>query len=175
MYLLLLLGMVCGDPGGELGGQGEVEPLAPHEIRQAIREALRDEATAEDFKARAKPLRRLCALYADLWLSETLAEAQRENLKPKLRSRLKRSLADLTREFGEPVTNAETSSPGNAGEAAGGAAVADHAAELIELITTTLAPETWEQNGGEGSIYYFNNFRVLVVRQTAEIHHRPER
>lgn len=176
MYAWLLLAMVCGDPGGERAGQNEVEPLAPHEIRLAIREALRDEATAEDFQARAAPLRRLCALYADLWLSETLAEAQRENLKPKLRSRLKRSLADLTREFGEPVNDAGTASPGDVvGGASGGAAVADHAAELIELITTTLAPETWEQNGGEGSIYYFNNFRVLVVRQTAEIHHRPAR
>lgn len=174
MSAWLLLALVCGDPAGVPAGQNEVEPLAPHEIRLAIREALRDEATAEDFQARAAPLRRLCALYADLWLSETLAEAQRENLKPKLRSRLKRSLADLTREFGEPVKNAGTSSPGEAGGAPGGAAVADHEAELIELITTTLAPQTWEQNGGEGSIYYYNNFRVLVVRQTAEIHHRPE-
>lgn len=74
-----------------------------------------------------------------------------------------------------PAGSADSASPGVNADAPGGAAVADHAAELIELITTTLAPETWEQNGGEGSIYYFNNFRVLVVRQTAEIHHRPER
>lgn len=171
MYALLLLAVLAGDPAAPADALPTAEPLTPHEIRLAVRESLRAEATAETFEARERPLRRLCALYAELWLNEDLAESQRERLKPKLRARLKRSLADLTREFGQPGEVPVSHSPG----ASGGGAIADHAAELIELITTTLAPETWEQNGGEGSIYYFNNFRVLVVRQTAEIHHRPNR
>jgi hypothetical protein len=38
-----------------------------------------------------------------------------------------------------------------------GGGVANDAAGLINLIQTTVAPDTWEINGGRGSIVYFPN------------------
>jgi hypothetical protein len=46
----------------------------------------------------------------------------------------------------------------------------DYGDELVELIQTTIAPTTWDVNGGVGTIRYFRNLRVLVVRQTDETH-----
>lgn len=41
---------------------------------------------------------------------------------------------------------------------------------LIELITSTVSPSSWDQNGGAGSIAPFNTNLTLVVSQTQEIH-----
>ncbi len=43
---------------------------------------------------------------------------------------------------------------------------------LIELITTTVAPETWEEVGGTGSIAGFPTNLSLVVAQTQEVHEK---
>jgi hypothetical protein len=44
------------------------------------------------------------------------------------------------------------------------------AGELISLIQDTIAPESWDVRGGKGTIRYYPNFHVLVVRNTAEVH-----
>ncbi|MCA9070691.1 MAG: hypothetical protein KDA84_17295, partial [Planctomycetaceae bacterium] len=54
---------------------------------------------------------------------------------------------------------------------AGGGANAE-AIKLIDLIQNTIAPESWQIVGGKGSIYYFDLLKVLVVRQTGEVHHQ---
>jgi hypothetical protein len=65
---------------------------------------------------------------------------------------------------------------GPAGAAAGGAfggappIANDYGPDLIDLIQTVIAPATWERNGGPGSIYYYRPLRVLVIRQTGEVH-----
>jgi general secretion pathway protein D len=51
----------------------------------------------------------------------------------------------------------------------GGAAMADFDS-LIELITTTVAPESWDDVGGPGSIAPFETNLSLVVSQTQEVH-----
>jgi len=33
-----------------------------------------------------------------------------------------------------------------------------------------IAPQTWDVNGGEGTIVYLGSRRVLVVRATDEVH-----
>lgn len=66
---------------------------------------------------------------------------------------------------------------GAAGGAQGGAfgngdaldkATAANGADLVDLIQKTIDPPSWDANGGPGTIMYFNNLRVLVVRQTSE-------
>lgn len=52
----------------------------------------------------------------------------------------------------------------------GGAGVARCAAELINLIQVTIAPESWDVNGGEGSIMFYSRLNVLVIRNTSEVH-----
>lgn len=51
----------------------------------------------------------------------------------------------------------------------------DHAMDLMNLIQTAVAPETWEQNGGPvgAAVSYYNG--KLVVRQTEEVHVEVER
>lgn len=47
---------------------------------------------------------------------------------------------------------------------------------LLNLITTTVAPDTWDEMGGAGSVepYWTRRMRVIVVSQTYEIHQRIE-
>jgi len=51
----------------------------------------------------------------------------------------------------------------------GGAAEADFDA-LIELITTTIQPNTWDEVGGPGSIKEFETNLSLVISQTQDVH-----
>jgi hypothetical protein len=67
---------------------------------------------------------------------------------------------------------------GGAGAARGGGAFGNNdalekgaeanGADLVDLIQKTVDPPSWDVNGGPGSIMYFNNLRVLVVRQTGD-------
>jgi hypothetical protein len=60
---------------------------------------------------------------------------------------------------------------GAVASAAGPEAV--QAARLIDLIRNTIEPDSWDVNGGLGRIaYYGDPFYVLVVRNTAEVHHQ---
>jgi uncharacterized protein YfaS (alpha-2-macroglobulin family)/TolA-binding protein len=43
---------------------------------------------------------------------------------------------------------------------------------LIELITTTIQPTTWDEVGGPGSIDVFENGQALVLTQTGEVHNQ---
>jgi hypothetical protein len=46
----------------------------------------------------------------------------------------------------------------------------DAGQQLVELIQRTIAPSTWDVNGGPGAIYYWSPGRALVVRQTSDVH-----
>ena len=58
---------------------------------------------------------------------------------------------------------------GNGPGGLGGAANADFES-LIELITQTVSPKSWEANGGQGNIAPFETNLSLVVSQTQEVH-----
>ena len=44
------------------------------------------------------------------------------------------------------------------------------AAQLIDMIQSTVEPQSWKANGGDGTIVYDPITRALVVRQNAEFH-----
>lgn len=48
---------------------------------------------------------------------------------------------------------------------------ADASQELIDVIQQTIAPQTWDINGGEGVAIFFAPKGALIVRQTEEVHH----
>jgi hypothetical protein len=50
------------------------------------------------------------------------------------------------------------------------AAPTDYGQDLVELIEATIAPGSWDSQGGPGTIRYFSPLRVIVVRQTGEVH-----
>ena len=41
---------------------------------------------------------------------------------------------------------------------------------MIELLTTTVEPDSWEDVGGPGSIMEMDNAKSLVISQTRDIH-----
>lgn len=56
-----------------------------------------------------------------------------------------------------------------------GAALGDDYQSLIELITTSAGPTTWDEVGGPGSIQGFRSARAIVISQTFAIHRQIER
>ena len=55
-------------------------------------------------------------------------------------------------------------------EPQGGGAVRDYGETLVELIQHTISPDHWDVNGGPGSIVYWPNLQVLVVRASGDAH-----
>lgn len=56
------------------------------------------------------------------------------------------------------------------GGAAADAAAADNGQQLVDLIQQTIAPHTWDVNGGPGVIYYWQPGKAIAVRQTSDVH-----
>lgn len=46
--------------------------------------------------------------------------------------------------------------------------------ELIDLITSSISPTRWDENGGQGSISCFSRSRSLVITQTLSVHREVE-
>ena len=69
------------------------------------------------------------------------------------------------------ITSSSTASQygGNGPGGLGGGTQADYES-LIELITSTIAPTTWDDVGGPGSIEKFQGNLSLVISQTQEVH-----
>ena len=44
------------------------------------------------------------------------------------------------------------------------------AQELIDLITATIEPQSWQDNGGRGTITYYQPLKVLVIRNNQRVH-----
>jgi hypothetical protein len=47
---------------------------------------------------------------------------------------------------------------------------ADYGQGLVDLIQTVVRPQSWDVQGGPGSIFYWYPGKALVIRQTDEIH-----
>jgi len=61
-------------------------------------------------------------------------------------------------------------SGGAAAFAAAGGLGQDGGEALVELIRSTIAPESWDTAGGPGTIVYYRQWQALVIRQTEEVH-----
>ena len=46
----------------------------------------------------------------------------------------------------------------------------DYGLDLVDLIERTIAPGSWESQGGPGRIYYWRNGRALVISQSQQAH-----
>ena len=51
-----------------------------------------------------------------------------------------------------------------------GGTEASNVRELIDLIESTIHPESWDVNGGAGTVRYFSPLHVLVIRNTQPVH-----
>lgn len=152
------------------------------EIRIELSELLAAERSAETMEKRQAIILQMTRLYCELAADPRIPDNETLN---KNRFKLRARLIDLRDEFKRRVAamkkktkkepaptstaSAGTQQAANQG-AAGGGAAADNAAELIEVIETTIAPESWDTNGGPGAIRYYAAVHALVVRATAETH-----
>lgn len=49
---------------------------------------------------------------------------------------------------------------------------ATEAQKLIDLIQTVIRPETWDANGGQGTIKYWSNGHALIIYNTGDVHEK---
>ncbi|MGI6418623.1 MAG: hypothetical protein ACOX1P_23490 [Thermoguttaceae bacterium] len=168
------------------------------ELLEAVREALPRLAAPDDSQAE-EAARELLVLYNELERDTAMAGVQRDYYKAKVRSRLQ-ALSDQiskriarNRRLAGPPARKSILEKGAAGDhlaqrlARRGPPAApmpppaapprraaapgdDYGAELVELIQKTIAPASWDVNGGLGAIHYWRPGRALVVRQTDAVH-----
>lgn len=188
----------------------------PQQLRDAVHEAMRRQATAKGAE-QAAAVQKLAAVYRELTTSTQLPSREQRELRALVRSRLARTSQTLERELAkaEAADRKHPAPPGDRGagrdRAAAGALLAQvqgipgapqpnpqagpnnrqafgpgaqfaprgqalagmtaqNAQQLIDLIQTTIAPASWDINGGLGTIVYFEPKQVLVIRQTGDVH-----
>ena len=149
----------------------------PTPLRAQVDSLLRREATAKTTDERRTAVRDLVDLARQIDASTGIAPAERSRARNRVRARL----AQLRRELEQPAAADRAArrdrppllaqvGPGAGGGPGNPPAPPDHGDDLAELIRQTVAPETWDVNGGNGVIVYFPARRVLVVRQQSEVH-----
>jgi hypothetical protein len=176
-----------------------VPPRSGGELREAAHKALARWARPNDKQADLAA-REFLALYDELGRDGKLAPLERAQLRNKVRGRLqdlaqqiqKRVAIErrLARQTGAAPKSVDAATDGTTGVlaqwggfgAAGlggpgvggagnpGTANDDYGQQLVDLIQQTIAPASWDINGGPGSMYYWRPGRALVVRQTSEVH-----
>jgi hypothetical protein len=136
--------------------------------------------------------REFIALYRELQQDTRLARSQRDSLRTTIRGRLLTLARQIVkRDWQSPDKAASGSGPksvrvdknstvlgqmgggqagGGGGGAMGQAANDDAGEDLVSLIEQTVAPKSWEANGGPGTINYWRTQRVIVAHTTQEVH-----
>jgi hypothetical protein len=174
-----------------------VPPRSGPELQQAVRDALRRFARTSDQEADAAA-HELIVLYKELEQDRLLGTAPRQELRTKVRNRLaqlalqisKRQAREARQDKNRPQSVRLDKSGTVLGQWGGGAgqpgmgggmggaggvgnnanATPDNGEDLVSLIQTTIAPKSWDANGGAGTIYYWKSQHALVVRNTQEVH-----
>jgi hypothetical protein len=77
---------------------------------------------------------------------------------------------------GSPKPLAQVGVPAGGGGGLGGPAngqqnaTADNGQLLVDLIQNTISPKSWDVNGGNCTIYYWQQQHAIVVRATGDVH-----
>lgn len=146
-----------------IGPQASPSPDDWRQEYQSVMTATADRAKSSP--ATAVP--RLISVYVGLADAEALPRSERTRMRRSLESRLVKQLEVLVREKRKSDQVAQRTSKKSQG---GGGATTIAAQQLIDLIVNTIAPDSWQQNGGKGSITYYPINPALVIRQTGETH-----
>ncbi len=166
---------------------GKLEsPDLKSEVRAALAETMPARGEIDDAEGS-----RLLELFQRVEQTERLAEREQERLLASLRRRLVSAAEQAHRRAKRPSRTAKSVSlreeqavlaqqqplgaqpaPAAANGPPPNGANLSAGDELARLIVTTIAPESWDVNGGNGSIYYYDQWQCLVVRQTDDIHNR---
>jgi hypothetical protein len=180
-----------------VGGEAQAHERTPQELRQAIHAALRESAPTTKPNAQLV-VPQLIALLDDVAANQAMIATDRTRYRGLLKARLQAIAKRLKKDL--PHANqADANVPGHnnglhigvLAQQAGNRPPAGannfnpnanrntrqnrditvaNAQQLIDLIERTIAPTTWDSAGGLGSVHYYSPFRVLVVRQTGDVH-----
>ena len=177
--------LLCGQGGPLVAPEPSFTPAGSQGVQDVQLQVRRLVAACRGNKHPPQYLiRRMLATWRQVEQAPRLTPRRRMELQNMLARRMLEQARRLVR---QTQRRRQNRSPGNAslrqvayragtasGEsgAAGGAAVLeqDQARQLIELIQRTICPDSWVENGGRGTIYYFAPAKALVVRQRGEIH-----
>ena len=154
---------------------------------------MRHWAKATDQEADAAA-RELLGIYREIQQDTGMARSQRETLRLTVRARLdqlctqigkriakdkaadkantavKSVAANKNQAAGAVLAQDGLPAGGGAGAAAGQNANADNGQQLVDLIQNVISPKSWDVNGGNCSIYYWQQQHAIVVRATGDIH-----
>ncbi len=171
------------------------------ELQKEVQTALKHWKKVPETQAEAAA-RELLGLYREVEADETLPDSTRKLLLRNLRVKLdvlsiqiaeaelaqkkeaqkqgeeakEKKPASVKRpEKAQQTEMAQQAAPGigGAGFGAGGNQINQEAGEqLVEVIQNTIHPESWEQNGGNGTIQFWTPNGHLIIRQTDENHQK---
>lgn len=110
---------------------------------------------------------RLVRFYGIVDGVDALTASERSRMRKSIESRLVRQLQVLVRESKHEQSAKHSIRTQSLTLAGGGPS---NPAPLIEIIVSTIAPETWQTQGGKGSISYYPQSPALVVRQSQRVH-----
>jgi hypothetical protein len=183
LSIALAVVAIAAEPRGPSDTPAAATKLQPHEVRDLASLVLTRESAAKTPDERAAAVRDLSTLYLALARDTEMAREPKLKLKAKLYSRLfavkqelerdverRKEAGDYPRALESPGEAADQS--GEIAKPRGGGAVRDYGETLVELIQATISPAHWDVNGGPGSIVYWPNLQVLVVRASGDAHGR---
>jgi hypothetical protein len=162
---------------GALNVRGEAARPSSPDIRRQISAALNN-AFPDSPAARQAQAQEFLKLYA---AAAEMPSPDRARFQRRLKSRLAR-LANAIHNDGIEQARPSSDDPESGSVASPGVKASPRAAELpgggsqddgqalVELIQATIAPQSWDVNGGPGTIKYWPAWHVLVVRQTDDVH-----
>lgn len=194
----LALGAPASNSDSAKVNDAEVKPAKrlAAEIDRDISAALKKEATAKSLKDRGKAIEQLCTLHHEIISDERFTTLeQMQSLRARIWGRLTKVKTELKRQLakdGQPqlddaqaeaaqyassnlagamsLADFATGSPSSYFGRGGASQTEVNAQQLIELIQRTISPDFWDVAGGPGTIFYFPQLQVLVIRATAEVH-----
>lgn len=155
-----------------VAGIGRTEVPRPElvAIQREVLTALAGESTAKDFHKRRQAVAELLALHERLEADGRFpASPALQALRRRVAGRLVRVGRTLAGEAAHRESASARSGDGVPAAPATGGRQAE-AQKLIDLIQATVRPETWDVNGGRGSIVYFANGHGLVVLAPEDVH-----
>jgi len=178
MCALYLVSAVMVGPDPHLPAVTDVEPVAPD--RFAAREQYRDLMKRSSRRADPDPYEivpPLIALFHSLTDVERMSHAEKTRMRRAMKARLEQLQTRLERDVRRAERNGHESEGktdadaiARPGSLNGPGAAGGRGQELIRLIQTTIAPDSWDINGGNGSIFFYSRLNALIIRQTDGVH-----
>lgn len=151
-------------------GRAEVPQPELAVLQREVLTALAGESTAKGFDQRRQAVAELLALHDRLETDGRFqASPALQGLRRRVAGRLVRVGRTLTGEAAHRESRAARSGDAVQADPAMGGRQAE-AQKLIDLIQATVRPETWDVNGGRGSIVSFANGHGLVVLAPDDVH-----